>query len=422
MSNKANKPIEELFKSALKDHQMPYDPSSWRALSSKLDAQLPVHGKSKWPWFLGAASAIGVVTVSLLYTSSPEKTTQQTPRISEANENTNVTTQKEITKTNTYKSHAQLELLEPTLPKVIVCGIQPATTEIAPIVESDELVYEPKVSIEKGIQIGVTNITNSPAANGNQQDVWKELSVPSLCLGETHTINNKNSVDILIRDAYSNEIVVPASSSYSYTALHEGKHEVFIANSKISKESFTVKSAPQLALQVDNDLIYEKGLPTTMLSVNSTGSTVEWYLNNKLLSTESPQLKVHLFTKGSYTFKASSINEFGCKTDALRTLYIDDEYNLLAVNAFDPQSIDNRKNAFMPYALTVREVDFELIIIDPKDGAVVFESNDATLPWRGQDKRNGQLVEASRTFIWRVTISNPQPGEKSEYKGTIVRL
>jgi hypothetical protein len=76
----------------------------------------------------------------------------------------------------------------------------------------------------------------------------------------------------------------------------------------------------------------------------------------------------------------------------------------------------------MPYALTVREVDFELIIIDPKDGAVVFESNDATLPWRGQDKRNGQLVEPSKTFIWRVILSNPQPGEKSEYKGTIVRL
>ena len=421
MSNKANKPLEELFKSALKEHQMPYDPSAWRAMSSKLDAQLPVHGKSKWPWFLGAASAIGIVTVSLLYSPSPEKTAQTKLSTPKVNEKESITDKKKINKTYTSGNQEQLELLTPALPKLIQCGIQP-TLEIAPSLENDVLVNEPKIATENVVQIGGTDIANSPAVNLNQVDVWENLNVPSICLGESHTINNKNSVDVLIRDAYSNEIVVPASSSYSYTALHEGKHEVLIANSKVSKESFTVKSAPQLALQLDNDLIYEKGLPTTILSANATGSTVEWYLNNKLLSTESSQLKVHLFTKGSYTFKASSMNEFGCKTDALRTLFIDDEYNLLAVNAFDPQSVDNRKNAFMPYALTVREVDFELIIIDPKDGAVVFESNDATLPWRGQDKRNGQLVEASKTFIWRVILSNPQPGEKSEYKGTIVRL
>jgi hypothetical protein len=421
MSNKANKPLEELFKSALEEHQMPYDPSAWRAMSSKLDAQLPVHGKSKWPWFLGAASAIGIVTVSLLYSPSPEKTAQTKLSTSKVNEKESITDNKEINKTYKSESHIQIEELKPILPEVIHCGIQ-AYIETTAIVEKNEPVVDPKVSTEKGEQIGVIETTSSPTIRGNQTDEWLELSVPSLCLGESHTINNKNSVDILIRDAYSNEIVVPASSSYSYTARHEGKHEVLTANSKVSKESFTVKSAPQLALHLDNDLIYEKGLPTTMLSVNSTGSSVEWYLNNKLLSTESPQLKIHLFTKGSYTFKASSMNEFGCKTDVLRTLLIDDEYNLLAVNAFDPQSADNRKNAFMPYALTVREVDFELIIIDPKDGAVVFESNDATLPWRGQDKRNGQLVEPSKTFIWRVILSNPQPGEKSEYKGTIVRL
>jgi hypothetical protein len=420
MSNKANKPLEELFKSALKEHQMPYDPSAWRAMSSKLDAQLPVHGKSKWPWFLGAASAIGIVTVSLLYSPSPEKTAQTKLSTSKVNEKESITDNKEINKTYESESHIQIEVLEPILPEIIHCGIS-TQIQLPLQVEKNEQFIELKAAVLEisNTYLATTAITSNTE---NQSNEWFDVRIPSLCLGESHTINNKNSVDIIIRDAYSNEIVVPASSSYSYTALHEGKHEVLIANSKISKESFTVKSAPQLSLQLESDLIYEKGLPTTMLSVNSTGSSVNWYVNNKQLASKSPQLKIHLFTKGSYTFKASSINEFGCKTEALRTLFIDDEYNLLAVNAFDPQSNDNRKNAFMPYALTVREVDFELIIIDPKDGAVVFESNDATLPWRGQDKRNGQLVDASKTFIWRVILSNPEPGEKSEYKGTVVRL
>jgi hypothetical protein len=32
------------------------------------------------------------------------------------------------------------------------------------------------------------------------------------------------------------------------------------------------------------------------------------------------------------------------------------------------------------------------------------------------------MVEPNKAYIWQVIIDNPEPLEKSEYKGTIVRM
>ena len=63
-----------------------------------------------------------------------------------------------------------------------------------------------------------------------------------------------------------------------------------------------------------------------------------------------------------------------------------------------------------------------MVIIDPNDGAIVFETSDASQPWDGIDKRDGQMVNANKVFIWKVTIKHPEASEKSEYKGTIIRI
>lgn len=77
----------------------------------------------------------------------------------------------------------------------------------------------------------------------------------------------------------------------------------------------------------------------------------------------------------------------------------------------------------MPYALIKRNTGFSLIIIDTDDGGIVFESSDASNPWDGIDKRNGQLVNKNKTFIWKVTLTSPEKmrnlfikGQSFEYK------
>ena len=76
----------------------------------------------------------------------------------------------------------------------------------------------------------------------------------------------------------------------------------------------------------------------------------------------------------------------------------------------------------MPYALTERNTDFSMLIIDPTNGVTLFETSDATNGWNGTNRTTGQLVDANKAFIWIVKLKNPLPGEKSEYKGTIVRM
>ena len=117
-----------------------------------------------------------------------------------------------------------------------------------------------------------------------------------------------------------------------------------------------------------------------------------------------------------------SSNDLACKTTITKTISVENDYNLLAVNAFDPFSNDIRKSTFMPFALLKRGTQFTLIIIDPSDGGIVFSSSDASNAWDGNDKRNGKMVAPNKAFIWKVTISNPEQKEKQEYKGTIVRL
>jgi len=93
---------------------------------------------------------------------------------------------------------------------------------------------------------------------------------------------------------------------------------------------------------------------------------------------------------------------------------------LLAMNAFSPESFIPAKQTFMPRALVDRNTDFNLVIFD-QSGGIVFETNDASNAWDGIDKRNGQMVEANKTLVWKVAIKNPLDGEKPVYQGTVVR-
>jgi len=92
--------------------------------------------------------------------------------------------------------------------------------------------------------------------------------------------------------------------------------------------------------------------------------------------------------------------------------------NLFAINVFNPNSSDSRFNRFIPHALTQRRVSFKMIILDPRDGGTVYETTETSMPWNGIDRRNGYEAEA-KSYVWRVELINPNPGEAKVYQGTI---
>ena len=121
-------------------------------------------------------------------------------------------------------------------------------------------------------------------------------------------------------------------------------------------------------------------------------------------------------------FNVGLMQEHGCTGTKEESIYVSDDYNLLAVNAFEPLSQDLRKRTFLPYALTQRNTPFKMIILDPSDGGIVFETSDVQLPWDGTDKRTGKMADTNKAYVWKVNLTKPEPGEKMDYMGTVVRM
>ena len=91
----------------------------------------------------------------------------------------------------------------------------------------------------------------------------------------------------------------------------------------------------------------------------------------------------------------------------------------MAPTGFNPSGGDSRTNQFIPLALTMRDTPFEMVIMDPNNMTVLYKTSDASQGWNGIDSRTGQLVPTGSTWLWKVVMKKPLPGEPSEYKGLI---
>jgi cytoskeletal protein RodZ len=177
---------------------------------------------------------------------------------------------------------------------------------------------------------------------------------------------------------------------------------------------------PKIILDADA-INYEEGTPRIHINAENTGADITWSANGTLMNQTNRGADLLAFQGQTYTITAVAQLD-GCQSTEKIKVTANDDYNLLAVNAFNPASRDERNATFMPYALTIREVRFELLIIDPDNGGLVFKTTDAQNPWTGIDQRNGQLVGAQKAFIWKVTLQQVLPNEKTTYSGTIVRI
>ena len=173
---------------------------------------------------------------------------------------------------------------------------------------------------------------------------------------------------------------------------------------------------------VMDEMIYENGIPVQGIHVKTEATVRSIRYGKQIKENTGKDLTLHLFDKGTTLVHIDLTDDNGCTNEISGLINVSEDYNLLAVNAFEPSSQDSRKTTFMPYALTQRTTPFRMIIIDPNDGGIVFESTDATLPWDGIDRRYGKMGDSNKAFVWKVTLSEPKAGEKSEYMGTVVRM
>jgi hypothetical protein len=412
--------IEDLFKKSLKDHELPYDKKAWSEMTKKLDAKNP--GTSNGlKWIFGAA-VFAVMVTTYLFLSSNEASKERQAELIQTEDAPADETNNEILIKNPVQNKLKStdQEVDNKFDKEFCCGDEAIVVQ-KPIVE--------ELNIKT---VGTTEL---------QQPVYREVAIVPLakdeiksplyfskpkdrCLNSDFSYSNANDKSIYLLWPSENLEEINAKESLDINLDEKGKYQIGTLNQDQEfKEfvSFMVHQSSVIQLTAKDYLDFENGLPELNVQAFSD-HPVDWTLNGENIAQKSNSENFNLFDKGSYIIKASTADVNGCQSEDQVSFYVEKNYNLLAVNAFTPNSMDHRNTSFMPYALTKRDAAFKMIIIDPSNGAVIFETMNADQPWTGINMNTGELVEENKSYVWKVVLQNPEKGESPEYMGTIVRL
>lgn len=417
--------IDKVFEKSLEGFEMPYDPKAWEAMSKKLDQKMPTGGNSNWKWYLGGAAVICVAVGAALMMDDGETkdvvgNNQKVTEISNPESNSTSADIEQTVKANESANNNSVSQSEQSTTSTT------ASSEGTTSVNTNDVAQQTNTNQPADNNNNVQSNQQRPNTNVDQQRREIEVKLPeisSVCTGETIKIDNReNEVAIYVIDPSGNRTSIKAESKGTYKPIEDGTYYIAqIADGKVvKKESFQVLSLPLVDMTYDDEIKYENGVPTTTLTSGSVGSSFEWNLGPNMGTVYGKTVEAHYFKDDNYTVSLTVTGSNGCKATESMKINIDNNYNLLAVDAFNPNSTIDANRTFMPYALTKRNTPFTLMILDPSTGVVIYETSDVSQPWTGVDRRNGQMVEFNKSFVWKVVLKNPMKGERSDYAGSVV--
>tara|TARA_R110002072_G_scaffold288828_1_gene455103 strand:+ start:866 stop:2116 length:1251 start_codon:yes stop_codon:yes gene_type:complete len=410
--------IENSIKESLKNFEAPYNSAAWTAMNSKLDAKMPVSssgGTLKW---IVATSVVVVSLFATYYALNIKGSTQTDVKLAEQSSQPTDNTSK-IEKTSeiavlSEKNEAENDAVINRQESIKNDG----THNIESSVDNGDSESDEHSSIFNG-----PNNQNPPNGEGAEIDETTfvaTLSLPKLknvCANESVTIRNTNDIALELVGPGFNKLI-SANSTEIIELKNAGSYQLFGENSSAHID-FEVKRLPDVDFIIDTENKYEKGLPTTKLT-STVGNNLTWTVNNDVY--KGKELDLHIYKRGAQNITLTEIGINGCSNSVRKQLFNEKKYNLMAVEGFKPNDIDPRNNTFMPFALTKRNVKFTLIIIDPTDGHIVYETQDSSQGWNGTDSKTGQVVKYGSAYIWKVILENPERGENNEYAGNIIPI
>lgn len=409
--------LENNFKEALENFSLPYEPGAWSQLNARLNATPTPLYKKSWFKITALFSVIGMAILGF-YVNQKEVAEPKKNQLVRENDQQQVESKGHTTATNTTTaiSNKKESTTNPQLSDSKT-GVNPISIEkIAALIDQKPTWFDSKAYKFPEYFEPINN-----EAVAIQEGFISIITKKSLCLNEEMDIENpyKYQLITVVYPNGSQEQLEPQSGVH-FTATTPGIIKVINKN---TVEQLTVL-APDNKLYIESDptLIYEQGIPTVKFTVSGNDQAVSWWSNVKNSDTKNEQYVVHPFKEKQVKVQVNSADKNGCTVSETKMITMKESYNLLAPTGFSPTNIDARLNRFMPYALLQRNTPFELIIIDTKNGATLFQTNDENNAWDGIDRRTGELVPAGSIWAWKVVLKYPQVGENPEYSGTITRL
>lgn len=433
--------LEQNVKDAFEQYELPYNEAAWKALNEKLDK---IHGGTqnkpssgnRFKWIAGAAIVV-IVSSVLIYSliqndnNSPQINSTSTAAQTEQNSDNKNESASAITTSKEGKDeHSSDTAQHPENIAILQTVKQPKEnkadknkttrdSEVSPTAKhtTDKSSAHPNDDNGNSFSPFPINIESS----GHRSSiVFPELG--AVCEGAVLSIPNRNPFTISIVSPSGKETDILSNHSTHYRAAEAG---AYIVRSKKSPElttaAFTVKEKPKLDFSIDEELQYKDGIPYIPVETYSDGTNFEWSFEGNAVKQYGEKAIAHFYKKGTHEITLKSKNAEGCESTISKTVTIEKDYNLLAPSGFMPLSEDSRKSRFIPFALTLRDTEFKLFIIEPRTGTVIFETNSIE-GWDGIDRNTGRLVEENKSFIWKVILATPEPEEQKEYTGIVLRL
>lgn len=406
--------FDKHIKDSMDNFELPYDSSAWDKMSARLDQTMPVTSKptSKW-WIAATVVTVTVVVTTYLITSTP----------SDHSVAKNDTTSEEITKDNSIITTSSSENNSETISKS-------SSSQIEQTIDSKELMNENTVVIstkvdpvneKEMVEQNKNSMFTDHQKTNNVNKNYIFLPIDNVCLGSAVTIKNTNSNDIVLIQPNGKKTIIDAHDNLYLGTSIVGEYELGYMKEGdfVTGENFTVYSIPVKAEIEIGEFEYENGLPSIHFKSANSESNYEWTVNKKQNFT-TKEVEAHLFEKGNYEIKLTTTSNNGCTSTDIEKVMVAENYNLGTPSDLGLDlSSDSRHKTFIPGALKVRNVRFTMAIIDPIDGAVIYQTSDASQPWDGTDSRTGNQVQNS-SYVWTVKILNPEQGERADYKGVII--
>jgi len=396
-----SKNIEDLFKQSLENYEESYDPSAWDALQSKLDSRQEPSKNSKspnnWKMFTLITATIGVAGY-FMFSSKKE------PNKVEAKE---IPVKTEIKENITYPISNEKKT-----------NVEDKKTPTKIFVKQTNSTTLPQKEVEKTIEFKVED-------KKGQNETKRTLLVtsrPIYCQGEIETFKNENEHTLYLIHESGKHYSIRKDEKKPIELNDVGTYYWSFDNSLNTDnklKGFEVINSPKINFTPPQEVDLSNGLPIVSLISNHNGNN-KWYVNGKPYA-QGKEIDLYAFNKGKYEIKL--INESnGCKSELTKSFESEDNYNLMSVTGIDPNHSDPKRNSFIPYALFLRKTDFRMLIISPTTGETIFETTDLDKPWRGKNEKTDELVPENSEYIWKVILTNPVKGEKTEYKGRITRI
>jgi hypothetical protein len=416
--------LENSFKEALNNFELPYDAKAWESLNKKLSAK-KWYQATQIKWSAALIIAIGIATYFTLPSSNSHalKETVKKTSAKETNSPSSVNNDQTVKSPSTNQRFIDKTTNSKGIDPVMSAGNIPPVVVTELIPHSIPLILDEMEVSDLLTRSEYYDVDKEPTPPYNRSLV--EIDFKNRCQGETLQLEENKNYERFI--SYAGKKIHYSYNEVISLKLTEPGKVVLMANSGPYGQfeefgSFTVNAVPNLTLQSDRSITYEDGLPKISFQAEASEGQINWHSTNILTTNTGKNVEVYAFDKGYAIVEAQATASNGCTAKEKEMIQIPSDYNLLAVNAFNPQSQDSRNSTFMPYALTIRQTPFSLIVLDPDNGGLVFETTDASNAWDGIDRRDGKLVPGNKAYIWKVVIQHPVQGEKGEYRGTIVRM